>query len=222
MTRASAVTALLCSGAAVVCAVTWVVAWRERGATGPRPKAPVQDEVGRVPAASGELLLADGRKLSVRIARLHAEAARQSFDAAALRERFALPAGEPFQCVVELQAGPNPADTDRGFDLKDARVEDERGVALTSFPPARAARGTGIVDPLAALAAPPATLLNAENRVSLLMWGRTPGAGARFASCCERPLSLVASDVPSREIQTTLARARAASASTAEPAVEAR
>jgi hypothetical protein len=220
--RATVVTTLFGAGVALACAAAWTFAWRAHSTSGPRPTAPVREEVERVPAMSGELTLADGRKLCVRVARLHAEAARQSFDAAALRERFALPAGEPFQCLVEVQATSAPGSADRGFDLREARIEDERGVALAAFPPATAGGTAGIVDPLAALVAPPSTRLFAENRVSLLMWGRAPGARARFETCCERPLDLLASDILSKEIQTTLARVRRPSGANETPALEAR
>jgi hypothetical protein len=222
MTRAARLTALLGAGVAIACAAAWIYAWRARDTNLPRPRAPVHADVERVPAAGGSLVLADGRRLTVRIAPLHAEPARQSFDAAALRARFGLGEGEPFSCLVELQAATPAPESERGFDLTGARIEDERGLALASFPPARAADHASVVDPLAALAAPPSAALAVESRVSLLMWGRAPGAAARFESCCDQPVPLQASDLPSREVQTTLARIRRADAAPAEAAVESR
>jgi hypothetical protein len=205
--RRGVVTPVLFALVAVACAAAWMLAWRAQRPSGSSPKEPVREDVELVPGTSGELVLEDGRRLSVRIARLHGESARQSFDAEALRARFGLSTGEPFQCLVELRAVANAEEGGRGFDLVGARVEDERGVALTAFP---AVSPSLIVDPLAALVAPPTALVPVENRVSLLLWGRAPGADARFETCCERPVVLHSAEVPAREIQTTLARVRSA------------
>lgn len=208
--RRGFVTPVLFALVAVVCAAAWMLAWRAQRPSGSSPREPVREDVDLVPGTSGELVLEDGRRVSVRIARLHGESARQSFDAVTLRTRFGLSAGEPFQCLVELRAIPNAEEGGRGFDLTGARVEDERGVALTAFPSVEATSPSSIVDPLAALVAPPTALVPVENHVSLLLWGRAPGADARFETCCERPVVLHSAEVPAREIQTTLARVRSA------------
>jgi len=206
--RAAVVTSLLFALVALSCAAAWMFAWRARNTIGERPVAPVRLEISSVPAASGERVLADGRRVSVRVTRLHTENARQRFDAEALRARFSLPEGEPFQCLVELHSGPEGAAGTGAFDLRDVVVADERGVALVPFPGMVEALPGLLVDPLAALVAPPNAPLPPEHRIGFVMWGRPPESSARFETCCERPVELRAADVSSRELSTSLARIR--------------
>lgn len=214
--RAAVVTSLLFALVAISCTAAWIFAWRTRNPIGERPSAPVSEQENLVPSASGDLILAGGRRVSVQVTRLHADAVRQRFDAEALRARFSLSEGEPFQCRLELFAEGDGAPAHKAFDLADLVIRDERGLALAPLYPSVSAPEDGVVDPLATLVAPPDVPLMPENRVAILMWGRVPAGQARLETCCERAVELRAVDVSSRDVDTSLARIRREVAASAE------
>lgn len=126
-----------------------------------------------------------GRVLA-RVRALHADPARQSFDAERLRARDARYAAEPYWVEIELLA-PTDAEGQAAMsipriDPRELRIEDERGVALanpSAGTAAQAARAPGAVDPLSSLLSPSRPLAPGEH-ASFVLFGRAPEAGARL------------------------------------------
>lgn len=198
---------LLVASTAVAIALAWVQAARFGSESARRPSTPAREERETVPGFTGEVSLGDGRVLHARIARLHADPARQAFDAAALARRFGLGKGEPFHCLLEL-AGPAGPDRAEGFEPCALRVLDHGGEALTALPATRTTAGGAPADPLATLVAPPARALAPGEATTLLLWGREPGEHARIESCRAPAVPLVGASVPVRDL-IVLARASA-------------
>ncbi|MCY2960895.1 MAG: hypothetical protein NTY35_12090 [Planctomycetota bacterium] len=134
-------------------------------------------------------------RVGAQLAPLHADAARQAFEAGILRGRIAGLAGDPYLLLLEIQRGPTAS---ARLDPTSLRVEDDVGLALSV--PSIAARDES--DPIATLLRPP-TSLAAGERASLVVFGREPGPGARLvgADGLTLPLTSVprasgASDLP--------------------------
>jgi hypothetical protein len=156
---------------------------------------------------AGEIETARGTRVSVRVARLHAGERQQRFDARALARRFGLGEGEPFVCEISARGeGAIAADA-----LRAIEVRDERGVALTPFPSVAATTkgeiaGTEPSDPLATLLAPPSEELRAGFAVSVILWGRAPGAGAAVSGLDDVDIALAPTHLASRDLDAALAR----------------
>ena len=179
--------------------------WNRRETTAARD---VRSGADDVEALAGEVESAKGVRLTVRLARLHSGERQQRFDATALATRFGLAAGEPFVCEIGARGDGSVA----AGALRSIAVEDERGRALVPFPAVTAADNEP-ADPLATLLAPPAGELRAGDAVSVILWGRRPGAGARLSGLAEVEVALAPTHIGSRELDTALARIDAQSAS---------
>jgi len=139
----------------------------------PPPAAAASSGVG---GWAGTATLPGGGRLVARLAPLHADPARQAFDAAALARELGLGEGAPWRLVLALH--PDPAGTGgrtvTGVSLADVRIADDEGPALRSLA-APVPSPSGVVDPVAAVMAPPTEPLESGREVSLFLWGRPPG-----------------------------------------------
>lgn len=121
-------------------------------------------------------------RVAVRVAPLHADPTRQAFEAGALRARVDGLAGEPYLVQIEIERGPPSA---ARLDPATVRVEDDAGTALA----APAIPASNDPDPVATLLRPPAPIAAGE-RVSFVLFGREPAAGARFLAADGASLAL--------------------------------
>ncbi len=157
-------------------------------------------------------------RVLARVRALHADRARQAFDAERLRARDARYADEPYWVEIEVlppaDGAGRPAPLNVLLDPRGIRIEDERGVALTNpvaNPLAQAARSAGgAVDPLSTLLSPSRPLAPGEH-ASFVLFGRAPGAGARLVlsageSGAERVLELTISTENSSAADLPIAR----------------
>jgi hypothetical protein len=153
---------------------------------------------------AGEVETARGTRLSVRVARLHAGARQQQFDAQALARRFGLGEGEPFVCEIGAR-GEVGVEAEA---LRSIAIRDERGVALTPFPAATQGvlTSTEPADPLATLLAPPAEALRPGFAVSVILWGRAPGKDAVVTGLSDVDVALAPTQLASRDLDAALAR----------------
>lgn len=169
-------------------------------------RAPVRAEPERsVPAFVGHRPeLPDTAPVRARLTRLHADPARQAFDARVLRERLGLGLGEPWRLELTHEGGPDS----EAVALGDLGVEDHRGRALAALRPARGG-------PLAALFGPPPGHLQPGRSTQLVLWGRAPETQARLvglgqAQAAESPadagLALAPAEVPSGTLPQSLAK----------------
>ncbi len=155
----------------------------------------------------GEIETARGTRISVRVAQLHAGERQQKFDANALARRFGLGEGEPFVCEISARGeGGIAAEA-----LRSIAIRDERGLALSPFPPVTTAlesaiTGTEPADPLATLLAPPAERLSAGFAVSVILWGRAPESGAFVSGLSDVDVALAPTHLASRDLDAALAR----------------
>ncbi len=181
-------------------------------AAAPAPAAPAADAAATTLAWDGTLECADGSALRVRIQALHPAADRQAFDAAALRQRLALGPGEPFRCEIERTAATRGAAAPAPL-FADLCVEDEAGTALALPDPPRA-----LASPLVTLLRAPAEGLAPRSTLTLLLWGRAPGPGARCRFSAASEVALARAEVAVPDAESPLARvdARAAGAGTEE------
>jgi len=171
----------------------------------------VSDPDAAVPALLGTLPAADGGALAARLTPMHADPARQAFEAAALRKRFALPEGEPWRLSLRWDppddgsggaasarfgtAGPARGEAGTGqaaLALGPVGIEDEEGLALDSL--GTPAPGGAGVDPLRVLFGPPTGGLRPGQTADWILWGRAPGHGARLVGLLPPPDSPDADD----------------------------
>jgi hypothetical protein len=153
------------------------------------------------PAADVAGLAGERGGVRVRLARLHADPARQRFDAAALGRRFGLGTGEPFVCEISLSGA---VTIPRGA-LRSIAIHDERGPALAPFQPSTP-KTDEPADPLAALLSPPPDAVASGRAISVILWGREPGDGARLAGLDAGEIALAPARMTARELDTALAR----------------
>jgi hypothetical protein len=163
------------------------------GAVAGRDRPGADDVAG----LAGEL---EPAHLRVRLARLHSDPARQRFDALALGRHFGLGTGEPFLCELASSGVVVP-----GGALRAISVRDDRGVALAPFQPSAASPGEP-ADPLATLLSPPPDALSGGRAVSVILWGREPGSGARLSGLEAGEVALAPARMTVRELDTALAR----------------
>jgi hypothetical protein len=187
--------------AAALAAAVFPMLARDRGIARTRgverETAPAADVAGHAGESGG---------VRVRVARLHAERARQSFDADALGDHFGLGTGEPFVCEISVRTAVSGESTSiaRGA-LRSISIRDERGTALAPFQPSVPESGDP-ADPLGALLAPPADAIGAGRAISVILWGRAPAAGARLVGLDAGDIALSPSRLTARELDTALAR----------------
>lgn len=204
---------LAVAGAALALVPLWrhernearVRGWNGREAAGAPSSTPGQDDVE---ALAGDVETANGLRLTVRLTRLHAQVRQQRFDAQALAARLGLEKGEPFVCEI----GARGAGSVAGGSLRAVVVDDEQGRALATFPVPSVADNEP-ADPLAVLLAPPSIELGGGTAVSVILWGRAPGAGARWSGLGGSEVALAPTHIGSRELDTALARIDAQSVS---------
>lgn len=173
------------------------------------PGAPAEPPVVTSPeesvaAFTGELEGRAGGWLVATLSPLHADPARQAFEADSLRRRLGLAPGLPWRLSVHWSApesssaadarpsgalgtagparGEAPAPTGPAAIRLDAiRVLDDQGVALEGFPDVRPDAGGDVpIEPLATLLGPPHGSLAPGERADWVLWGRQPVAGARL------------------------------------------
>jgi hypothetical protein len=193
--------------AAALAAAVFPMLARERGAlrtksgasSGARVTAPAADVIA--PGADVAGLAGESAGVRVRLARLHAERARQRFDAGALGRHFGLGTGEPFVCEITASG---TASIPRGA-LRSISVRDERGAALAPFQPS-APKADEPADPLAALLSPPPDAIGAGRAISVVLWGREPAGGARLVGLDVGEIALAPARMTARELDTALAR----------------
>jgi hypothetical protein len=151
------------------------LAWlpSRRPAGGRYPEAPPAGEAREVDAWSGSGAAGEGRLVAA-LTRLHADPARQAFDAGALARRLALPPGEPWRLELRYEAPPGAEPWAVPASLG---VRGEGGGALGA--PARPSTAGGAVDPVAVLVSPPAALAPGR-RTELVLWGEEPRGEARL------------------------------------------
>jgi hypothetical protein len=187
--------------------LAWAFVLRSRSARMRTPVPPSSDERAEVPGLAGEIEIAGGARLLVRLARLHSDASRQEFDALALQRRFGLATGEPFACDLRYLG---ERDATRALPLDAIAVSDERGPALAAF--ARPAPATYVdprathVDPLATLLAPPDAKLQAGETVCIVLWGRDPTGAVRLTLEPGVEVALAPASLPKNQMETALAR----------------
>ena len=160
------------------------------------PDAPVTSFVGEVELPGGTL--------SVRLAPLHGEPARQAYDAGVLAERLGLAAGEPWRLVLE---GELPA-----LDAETLTIEDDRGGLLAALEALVAVADDARPDPLAALFARRSTSADGSS-TSWLLWGTPPGEVPELVWITEDETlrtALVPEDVTCGSIPRYVARFEAA------------
>ena len=163
-----------------------------------------------VPAFDGRLEGSGGGVLVARLTPLHADPARQAFEARVLAERLELDAGEPWRLSLAFEAGAL-ADPLAELDVGALRVDDERGTALAPIA-AEPGSSTGAADPLRALLAPPRGGLASGEQVDQVLWGRAPLPGAVLVGIpaagfgSSERLELAPTTVERRELAEPLAR----------------
>jgi hypothetical protein len=148
----------------------------------------------------------NGEVVTFLVAPLHADPARQRFEASALAERLALDSGEPWRLVRRGPAtDPGTAGTDElyaplppsGFSVRDGG-----GVALRSL---EAPAAGGLVDPVRSAFAPWTS--SDRSTTTCVLWGRPPGDGAVLGTGNgEAEVPLEASTVHRSELEVPLAR----------------
>lgn len=212
--RSRALAPVLLLTAVLVTAAVWSWALHTRHARERRAPVPVRAETAEVLGLAGEGVVAGGGRLSVRIVRLHHDSERQRFDAQALRKRFGLAEGEPFQCILTLRGADDRTTTGHGIVLANARVEDEQGLALGVFDTPLPGSTSAPADPLATLVSPPSESLQEESSVSILMWGREPAAHPRLVVTGVPDIEVSATRLSTRDLETALARIDSPSART--------
>jgi hypothetical protein len=179
-----------------------VAAQRDARARGRETRERAQrDDASDVAGFTGEIEAARGAHLGVRLARLHAGARQQRFDADALARRFGLGEGEPFVCEITVRG----AGVVEAGALRSISVRDDRGLAQAPFPAPSASRSEP-VDPLSTLLAPPSEALQPGSAVSVILWGREPGSGARLAGLDAGDIVLAPAPLASRDLDAALAR----------------
>lgn len=164
-----------------------------------------------VPGWIGTWRSSDGSAVALRLTRLHALEHLQAFEARSLRERLALPDGEPFRLELAfVAASPESAGregrgaTSTALAMGGVWIEDERGRALEPIasPPA----GAASIDPLRVLVAPASGPLMPGHSASLVLWGREPAAGARVLGLVDAALPLERAEISLGDVDTALAR----------------
>ena len=168
------------------------------------PRSPVPAWDGRLEGSSGAALVA-------RLTPLHADPARQAFEAGVLAERLELGPGEPWRLSLGFEPGALAGPLAE-LDVGALRVDDELGTALAPIA-AGPASGTGAADPLRALLT--CDGLACGERVDQVLWGRAPLPGAVLAGIPEgcagfrERLELAPTTVERRELAEPLARLQA-------------
>lgn len=162
----------------VMLGILWARHWKPYPA-GRRPEPPPVVEASGVRGWAGTATLPGGGRLVARLVPLHSDPARQAFDAAALAHRLGLGDGAPWRLVLALR--PEPAGAGErslaSIPLASVRISDDQGQALRSLA-APVPSPSGVVDPVAVVVAPPTDALEPGKEVSLVLWGRPPGATA--------------------------------------------
>jgi hypothetical protein len=193
--------------------LTLLITGREERA--PSERAPVRAEPERaLPAFLGTRPAAEGQPpLVARLTRLHADPARQSFDARALRERLVLGMGEPWRLELTHEGGPDSA----AIEVGELSVIDERGVALNALRPGRRSADPAVGDPVSALLGPPAQPLEPGGALQWVLWGRAPEGNVRLRGLAGAAadglageegaeLPMAPTEVPSGTVPQSLAR----------------
>ena len=176
-----------------------------------RPAQPPQQaSLSEVPGWRASLPWSGGGRLELVLSPLHAEGARQRFDATALERRLGLGSGEAWRLNLELRgSGAGAGGGDGGaadeLALDEVRVVDREGEALRLHRLDSAASSPNRpADPVAVLFGPPAEALRSGQAVSLMLWGRPPGEGARVLGVGGQPIEMVASGVAREELSRSL------------------
>jgi hypothetical protein len=181
------------------------IAWRFRPASAPHAPPAASNPDQPIAALSAEFTTDSGATISARLAPLHADASRQSFESVSMRERLALPEGQPWRLSLRYDAksaadGAAPAPLALGA----VEVSDEKGLALSSIP--GAAAGAAPADPLRALVVAPSGTLQPGQAVDWVLWGRAPLAPARLNGLAGVELAFQAHSIRRSELSLPLAR----------------
>ena len=179
------------------------IAWRLRPANAPHTPPAASNPDQPIAALSAEFTTPAGARITARLAPLHADAGRQTFESVSMRERLALAEGQPWRLSLRYDAG-SGADAPAPLALGAVEVRDENGVALASIPSASA--GGEPADPLRALMVAPSGTLQLGQAVDWVLWGRAPGAQARLSGLAGVELAFKAQSIRRSELSLPLAR----------------
>lgn len=167
--------------------------------SGPPARPPAVSDPEQVVAGyQGELVGNGGSRLVASLSPLHADEARQAFDARALARRLRLGEGEPWRLelrwIPEVELDPDaehaadrsvhaeaPMPERWGLGLGDLTVADAGGTALSTLEPADRHDRSAPVDPLRAVLSPPEQPLFPGQAIDLVLWGRAPEGTPRLA-----------------------------------------
>ena len=181
------------------------IAWRMHPAITPHAPPSASNPDQPIAALVAEFRASDGASFVARLTPLHADAGRQAFESAAMRERLALPEGEPWRLSLRRLADAAGAASPVGpVELGPVEVRDEVGLALSSIP--RSAAGAPGADPLRALVRAPSGPLQAGQSVDWILWGRAPTAHAHLAGLAGASPEFTAQSVRRSELSLPLAR----------------
>ena len=173
---------------------------------------PKQVSTTEIPCWRASVPWPGGGHLKLVLSPLHAEGARQRFEATALERRLGLASGEAWRLSLELHAGSDvQGKLDEGspseWALDRVRVVDRDGLALGLCRLDSAAHSdTGPADPVAVLFGPPAEALQLGQAVSLILWGRPPAEGTRVLGLGTQAIEMIASGIAREELSRSLVR----------------
>lgn len=190
----------------LVASATWKLALDSGRSSDGLPEVSDPDEP--ISAYRGEARGPNGELVTFLLAPLHADPARQQFEARALAERLGLDSGEPWRLVrrgPSAEAGTRPGTDELHAALPPSgySVRDGRGEALRSLeaPPSAGE----LVDPVRSAFAPWTS--SDRSTTSCVLWGRRPEAGAVLGTAGGKAeVPLAASTVHRSELEVPLAR----------------